>query len=126
MGLAAVQEEILLLIFPEMLFSLLLFPVMKENEAIVIKGVKRYSKYSGYSSSLKYNGQFEDNHPLDSSNRIDRVFTAIDAEYLGGYDMEYSQFHKEAILRELNKSFIGFSGISEESEKIPVSTGNWG
>ena len=129
MGLAAVQEEILFLIFPEFLFCLMLFPVMLDNEAIVVNGLKRYSKYTGYAGELEFAGCYEDQCELNPENILQRTFTCIDALYLGGSQDELSQFFKNGIVRELNKALVGFQGSSSEKdqdEKIPVSTGNWG
>jgi poly(ADP-ribose) glycohydrolase len=121
MGPGCVQEEILFLIFPELLFSVMIFTPMKDNEAIVMKGAKRFSNYSGYAWSLKYAGKVQD-------DRIDRTFTAIDAQYLGNTEDQYSQFFPPLITRELNKAMIGFQGDTDEvsEEKMPISTGNWG
>ena len=143
MGSGCVQEEILFLIhitlnyslliifvFPELLFSLMLFPPMKDNEAIIIAGAKRYSKHEGYAWTLKFKEKYEDTQELDSLNRIDRVFTAIDATYLWNEADKIKQFFEKLTLRELNKASIGFKGDQKELEahikRLTVSTGKWG
>ncbi|CAI2366239.1 unnamed protein product [Moneuplotes crassus] len=128
MNHGCVQEEILFLIYPELLMALILCPKMEKNEAIMIKGPKRYSNYTGYGFSTEYTGPFDDKQPLDSDSRIERVFTAIDAIYFGSTQHEYAQFGKKSILRELNKALIGFTKFSgeEDDDKMVLSTGNWG
>lgn len=32
---------------------------MKNNEAVLFSGIHRFSRYSGYSKSFKFNGTFE-------------------------------------------------------------------
>mmetsp|Transcript_7763 Transcript_7763/g.6862 ORF Transcript_7763/g.6862 Transcript_7763/m.6862 type:complete len:333 (+) Transcript_7763:426-1424(+) len=130
MGLAAVQEEILFLIFPELLFCLMQFQIMDKHDNIVVKGVKRYSKYTGYAMGLKFDGLFDDEEcTLGEDKVLKRTFTCIDSLYLADYQDQHFQFYKEKILREINKAYIGFQGSSEEQEqenKLAVSTGNWG
>jgi hypothetical protein len=49
-----VQEEILFLIKPECIATLLFCPKMEDREAIVIIGAERYSKYAGYGSRFTW------------------------------------------------------------------------
>ncbi|CAI2366395.1 unnamed protein product [Moneuplotes crassus] len=128
MKLGCVQEEILFLIYPELLMALMLCPKLEKNEAIHIFGAKRYSSYTGYGYRTEYTGPYEDKQPLDADGRIARIFTVIDAINFGSISYEYSQFNKKSLLRELNKALIGFSSFTGEPEddKLVVSTGNWG
>ena len=130
MDIGWVQEEILFLIFPELIFSIILFPWMKSNEAIVITGAKRYSNYEGYDWTLKFKSSHVDSQPLDSLKRIHRVITAIDATFLWGYESQIAQFTPPLVFRELNKAAIGFIGDKQElvvnKSKLKVSTGRWG
>jgi len=134
-----VQEEILFMIFPELLFSCMIFPKMENTEAIAITGVKRFSNYTGYSWSTKYDGEFNDTQPLDKHGRIgkwkkllliDRTFVAIDALMLCDLNDQIYQFFQNGTLRDLNKAYIGFKGdrMEEESKngKKSVTTGRWG
>lgn len=132
MGHGCVQEEIFFLIYPELLFSLMIFPPMGDHEAIIMTGAKRFSDYKGYAWTTQYGGAFIDNQPRDEFNRIQRVFCAIDALYLGGADQLMEQFTELLVIRELNKAYIGFQGDSKEEEvkgqgsRMPIGTGNWG
>ncbi|KAI8841962.1 hypothetical protein BJ741DRAFT_593764 [Chytriomyces cf. hyalinus JEL632] len=125
----AVQEEILFIIYPEMLASLLFCEEMKDNEAIFIAGAERFSSYSGYSKSFKWTGGFKDATPCDSRGIRKTEFTAMDALHFrrGKADV---QFEEANILRELNKAFCGFvvshKSPFDQSKQVPVSTGNWG
>lgn len=61
-----VQEEILCCIRPELLIGLLFFESMESNEALIIEGAERYSRYSGYGNTFKWAGDF--NEALDAKN----------------------------------------------------------
>ena len=124
-----VQEEILFLIYPEFYFCTLLFPKMLNNEAIVVRGLKRYSSYKGYGNDLKFAKEYEDGCQLDDGNILETTFTCMDALRFKKEKQKRNQYDEDFILRELNKAYIGFQGSSSEEdqdEKMPVSTGNWG
>jgi poly(ADP-ribose) glycohydrolase len=59
-----VQEEILFVIKPECLVSMLFCAKMDQNEAIMITGAERYSKYTGYGHSFRWGGPYFDTTKL--------------------------------------------------------------
>ena len=95
-----VQEEILFLLYPEMLVTSLVSEVLDDTEALIISGVERYSQYEGYSNSLKYTEDFIDHTPRDESGRRKSSFVAIDATF---FKSPSTQFKINNVLRELNK-----------------------
>ena len=104
---------------------------MEDNEAILIQGAERFSKYSGYGSPLAFTGPYTDINPIDKQKMIRRVsIVAIDATPLG-YEGQ-DEFAPESLARELNKAYCGFSFkilgdcSKEEGGMRPVATGNWG
>lgn len=65
---------------PELFPSMLFCEKMLVNEAITIKGAKKYSSYTGYGGSLQFTPLVE--HPqivLDGKNRIEHTIVAFDA-----------------------------------------------
>jgi len=60
LGQGCVQEEILFVIYPECLVGLLLCERMAANEALVIRGVERFSNYTGYASTFMWTSAFTD------------------------------------------------------------------
>ncbi len=110
---AAVQEEILFLTQPELICSMSFMEVMSPNDAIRIDNSLKFSNYTGYSRSFKY-----ENNP--------RII-AMDA-VIQGYD-ETDQFNEKCIQRDIHKSFVCFNLINfdekDNSEKS-IATGNWG
>jgi Poly (ADP-ribose) glycohydrolase (PARG) len=120
-----VQEEILFSIYPELLISMILCPVMEENEAIAITGAIRAANYTGYAWGFRFHSESNENIEIDHRKRVKNTFVAIDA--LVCFNIE-SQFTPDYILRELNKAYIGFfKNFYEEPENlVPVVTGKWG
>lgn len=52
----SVMEEIRFCISPELLVAKLFSPVLEDTEAVTITGTEIFSKYSGYSTSFRYEG----------------------------------------------------------------------
>ncbi|XP_047986934.1 poly(ADP-ribose) glycohydrolase-like [Leguminivora glycinivorella] len=127
LGHGCVQEEIRFVICPELMVSMLFTEVLRPNEALMIIGCERYSKYTGYGSSFQWAGDHSDATPLDSSLRRRVSVLAVDALPYAGAAQQY---RPPAVLRELNKAWVGFTFYSEEpptSTQYPgVATGNWG
>lgn len=118
-----VQEEIMFLVQPECLVSLMLFAVMQTNEAIIISGTRTYSEYKGYSQSFRWTKPFEGKLPrLTKEGQYRASFTAIDALFGG------TQGDIKKIQREMIKAYVGFSAIENEIgfKTDTVSTGKWG
>ena len=55
-----VQEEIRFLICPELVVSRLLAEPLRDNEALLMSGFERFSRYAGYSYSFTYDGPYDD------------------------------------------------------------------
>ncbi|XP_063374982.1 poly(ADP-ribose) glycohydrolase [Cydia amplana] len=127
LGYGCVQEEIRFVISPELLVSMLFTEVLRPNEALMVIGCERYSEYSGYGSSFRWSGDLSDAAPLDSSSRRRVCVLALDAL---PYANAALQYRPPAILRELNKAWVGFTFYSEDqptSTQYPgIATGNWG
>ena len=120
LNFGCVQEEILFVIYPEMLVSMFFCKPMKENEAIVLRGARRVARYTGYAWSLKFAEEYTE--PQDPSIN---TFTAIDALMFPSFR---DQFSDNLMIREINKAYIGFSqnSFDDPSNLQPVVTGKWG
>jgi len=101
------QEEVLFSCCPECFVGLMFVERFQPDEAMIIRGVQRFSTYTGYSLSFKYVG-------FDSGTRLHDV-VVIDACTSG-------QFNRSVLLRDLNKAWLGFDGVCGER----ISTGHWG
>ncbi|KAK7395990.1 hypothetical protein VNO78_16655 [Psophocarpus tetragonolobus] len=132
------QEEIRFVINPELIAGMLFFPPMANNEAIEIVGVERFSRYTGYSSSFRFSGDYVDERDVDILGRRKTRIVAIDALCCPGT----RQYTENSVLREINKAFCGFlfqckyvlyqkvlleNGCSSAlGNNVGVATGNWG
>jgi len=120
-----VQEEILFVIKPECLISMLICCKMEDDEAIIISGCEKFSSYTGYAGSFKFSGNFVDPTDFDTVyNCLKNHILAIDA-----IQSPYLQFSSQNILRDINKEYTGlFGSENEESgdDKKVFVTGNWG
>ncbi|MCD9558726.1 hypothetical protein HAX54_016262 [Datura stramonium] len=99
-----IQEEIRFMINPELIAGMLFLPCMADNEAIEIVGTERFSNYTGYASSFRFNGDHVDKKEIDVLGRLKRRIIAIDALSSPGK----RQYRVECLLREINKALCGF------------------
>lgn len=95
-----VQEEIRFVICPELLVSKLFTEKLGPTECLIITGCEQFNSYSGYASTFKWEGPYQDRTPLDESGRRKCCIAAIDAIY---FREQIHQYKDELMLRELNK-----------------------
>ena len=117
------------MINPECLVSMLFCEEMQQLETILITGAEQFSTYSGYGGKFKCTGPHQDTNLVDGRRRRCVSIVAMDA--IPYYGRSNSQFHRQDILRELNKAYSGFSGKiagddPSAGKLMPVATGNWG
>ncbi|ODN03303.1 Poly(ADP-ribose) glycohydrolase, partial [Orchesella cincta] len=121
LGRGAVQEEILFVIYPELILTRLFTEKLNYSEAVIVTGCERFCKYTGYSLNFKFDGDYQDATAYDCRGRRCTQIVAIDALYISRPTF---QFHPRHITREVNKAFVGFSSPSPSS--VAVATGKWG
>jgi len=126
LGGGCVQEEILFVIKPECLVSMLICSKMEANEAIIITGTQQFSKYRGYGFTFKFDGNNQDTTPWDEGyNCYKNHIIAVDAT-----TSFRQQFNENLQNRDINKLYIGVKDLqTEESQPLsrPVYvTGHWG
>ncbi|CAH0558994.1 unnamed protein product [Brassicogethes aeneus] len=122
LGYGCVQEEIRFLICPELIVSRLFIEQIGDSEAVIITGAERFSNYTGYADSFKWSGHHQDLTPHDDYGRLKTTISVIDATH---FSRPKDQYYPSAILREVNKAYVGFSS-RERDNLAPVATGNWG
>jgi len=121
-GNGCVQEEIRFLLCPEMIVARLFTEKLNANESLLIIGAERYNSYSGYASTFKFTGNFNDFTARDRWGRRYCEMVAIDAHVFHCYK---DQFKGPSLKRELVKAYCGFRQKAQQA-KIAVATGNWG
>ncbi|KAF8947238.1 hypothetical protein BGZ47_009867 [Haplosporangium gracile] len=144
----AVQEEIRFMICPELIVSRLFCQQLEANEAVLIKGVERYSNYIGYSKTFEWFSDHRDPTPRDKLGRRMTEVCAIDARPFKSRLSRLDQFERHYVLREINKAIVGFrqspinasewglarpdddstetSSSADKKRFRPIATGNWG
>ncbi|EEB20414.1 polyA glycohydrolase, putative [Pediculus humanus corporis] len=122
LGRGCVQEEIRFIICPELIAARLFTESLADNEALFIAGAERYCNYSGYASTFKYGGNYDDVTEMDESGRRKTYLIVVDALYFHRFP---EQFRESKILRELKKAYVGFKPL-EDGLPLPLATGNWG
>ncbi|KAF9905301.1 hypothetical protein EC991_001849 [Linnemannia zychae] len=115
----AVQEEIRFMICPELIVSRLFTQQLEANEAVLIKGVERYSKHIGYSKTFEWFSDHHDPTPRDKLGRRLTEVCAIDARPFKSRASRLDQFERHYLLREINKAVVGF-------RQSPINASEWG
>ena len=126
MKLGSVQEEILLLICPEILVARAFVKVMNHIQSISISGFEIISKSKGYGSSLQYDTYNIDDTPYNN-NSFQSLTIAVDA--IPFYSNNINQFNPIFIIRELIKFCTGLQGNNKDKLGFKFdfcSTGKWG
>ncbi|GFX24064.1 poly(ADP-ribose) glycohydrolase [Trichonephila clavipes] len=123
LGEGCVQEEIRFAICPELIVSRLFVECLGLTEVLVVTGVEQYNKYSGYSNTFKWEGNFVDQTPRDLWGRRCTQLVAMDAT---SFRNTTDQFTLASVERELNKAYCGFYEDALPSNLSAVASGNWG
>ncbi|MBA2538379.1 MAG: hypothetical protein H0V17_01985 [Deltaproteobacteria bacterium] len=130
-----VQEEIRFAVAPEHLAMMIVSPMMRDDEAIVMTGCESFATTRGYGGTLAYAGHYRDPCPRLADGTPDLELVAIDAvDYRRGNPN--LQYLEPAVLRELGKARAGFArddhatGVAAPGVAAPrnraIATGNWG
>jgi len=116
-----VQEEIRFVICPELIVSRLITEELDANESLLVTGCERFSNYTGYGRTTRWQSDHRDGNRRDSWGRLNTQIVAIDARVFRSLS---SQLLEHSLLRELNKAYCGFRGDNDTC--CAVATGNWG
>ena len=135
------QEEIIFTTCPELICGMFFMEAMTPYEAIIISGYKMYSKYKDYGREFRYDGP--------ATSNANNTLVAIDAMDFRNKNSQ-DQYTQQAVMREINKAFAGFSKLvhfhgstrmSSNSRQVvqfsvscnhpevqynAIATGNWG
>ena len=126
MNEGCVQEEILLLIYPEILVARAFVKKMDNIQSISMSGIEQFSNYTGYASTLKFGGYYIDQNKFEN-NSFQSLMIAVDA--LPVYSTNLDQFNFSHSFREFIKFLTGLQGNSSQILNFQFnscSTGKWG
>ena len=103
LGNGSAQEEILFSIFTELTVIKLICQELHDEEAVVVRGARRFNQYSGYSKSFRYEGEYHGPSRVEES-----VIVAVDAvDYTKGLLNKNAQYSRKFMRREMHKFFVG-------------------
>lgn len=122
MNRGSVQEEILLLICPEILVARAFVKKMNNIQSISMSGFEQFSDYTGYGGSLKFKGDYHDNR-IYENNTFKSLMIAVDA--LPIFQLKCDQFNFIVSFREFIKFITGLQG-NADLKLNSCSTGKWG
>ncbi len=135
---SATQEEVQFSCRPALKLAMLIAETLRPDEALLMRGARPYSDYSGYLSTFQFKG---DAHQLTRWQRVEAKAAAptnapcarppeviaIDAIVVGRSSEQYG---KALLDRDLDKAWVGFGGSLERkagrSGSGRISTGLWG
>lgn len=118
-----VQEEIQFLISPECIAARFFCEPLTAAEVLVMRGVERWSRYTGYGDTFQFAGDYVDHCPV-VGNQLVRVVVAFDALLFRGRE---SQTSPRNLARELNKAYAAFFAEADEGRPVrAMATSSWG
>lgn len=121
LGSGCVQEEIRFCVSPELFIARLIAAELADNEAMLVSGSLRYSTYTGYSDSFRFNSSFRDEEAMQNTTHV-MIFDALSFE---SKDSRF-QFRAGETKRELEKAVAAFSYFCPGERHTAVATGKWG
>ena len=95
---------------------------LEDDECLIMTGAEKYSNYSGYANSYKFESNHKDDIFRDPLSRKLTQVVAMDA--IPYYDDPTEQYLMTNIIRDLNKSYVSF--VSNNTNQSAIATGNWG
>jgi len=109
-----VQEEILFVIKPECLLSMLTVAMLEDRDAFLIEGAEKFCSYSGYARRWAFAGDFRE------EAGVENVIVGIDAT-VNRHGQE-AQFEDKNFFRDIYKCIAGLQLHAGKE----FATGNWG
>eukprot|EP00386_Alphamonas_edax_P002143 GDKI01006436.1.p1 GENE.GDKI01006436.1~~GDKI01006436.1.p1 ORF type:complete len:480 (-),score=117.30 GDKI01006436.1:329-1768(-) len=119
---SATQEEVLFSACPEAFVSLLNLERLRDNEAAIIRNVRRVCDYRGYLRSFTFDGRYTGPRPVQDILVIDAC--------------EFAHFTPYNVTRDLNKAAMAFEACTKketagketagDTGPVRVATGHWG
>eukprot|EP01083_Nonionella_stella_P175582 611874_1 len=125
------QDEVLFLISPECVMSMLTCEVMADHESITISGAERFSNYSGYRRSLQWTGNFiegtDSKIQLDLNGNWKKLVVAYDAINFKSKEFKgESQTDPKYMRRELVKAYAAVKNAKQYEANWRLASGLWG
>lgn len=119
------MEEFLQMEFPELAVGMLYFGQLRDNEAVIVDGIHKYSNHKGYMKSFACDGACTDKRTfkvvtMDAKNYNSELLRSPDDPEYGEKVSYAQQFTSPHVSRDIAKARAAFQGLDR------VSTGMWG
>jgi len=120
------QEEIILLVRPECLISLLFCARMGPMESVTILGAEKMSEYVGYGSSARMVGNYVDQCELGYNPDSTEVMYQTSVIFIDACKKtaSRSQFIDD-FDRDLTKAYCGFTALTFSKPGTQIASGAW-
>jgi len=105
---------------PEFNVGMLFFGAMEHDCVILVRGVRRYSKYSGYLSSFRFVGPMMSPPGCNCTGREpslsfpDQTILTMDAVFS-------NHFSEKSVARDVRKAVLGFKSVRNTVDSLTVS-----
>lgn len=123
------EEEVVFCTCPELCVAMFMVQRVGASEAIVVKGVERFCRYSGDGSGwseLEYAGDWRDPTRRDDHGSLESCWLLIDPTKFEREDTIADQMESAVMRRDLNKCFTGFEAAGTRSGLQTVTVSDWG
>lgn len=126
LGSGSLQEEIMIMMKPELLVGRAMFPPTSNAHANVIMGAIQFNDHSGYAKTFVYRPLRRMSTPshLDIKGRAMTEVVAIDA--IDFKKNRLDQYDKSNVDRDLIKAYVGFEPLPGTDPNVPIVSGKWG
>ena len=118
-------EEFLQMEFPELVVGMLYFDYLRDNEAVIVDGIHKYSNHKGYMKNFACDGACTDKRifkvvTMDAKNYNSELLRSPDDPEFSEHVSYAQQFTCPHVMRDIAKARAAFQGLHH------VSTGMWG
>lgn len=121
------EEEIRILLYPEVCIAMFVCGVIDDNESVLVRGAERFSAFEDDDGfSLKFSGSYKDKSERDADATLKSNILLVDASKWERTTELAEQLEVANMDRDLNKILRGFTDEADSSSPGPITTTNWG
>ena len=86
---------------------------INDDEVVTVHNVRRFSHYTGYQSTFKWSGPFDESK---NNGKLIQDIIIMDAVF-------ELAFEEDSVIRDINKAYLAFKSFPSNTK---ISTGKWG
>ncbi|KAL4465058.1 hypothetical protein ABPG72_012241 [Tetrahymena utriculariae] len=107
-----VQEEIMFIVSPELIPSILFCERLADNEVVQVSGCEKYCTYKGYGASFEYEDNYISQIQVEQNMQIKLAHYSI-YDATNFRNRESDQYQWQYVLRDLQKAYLAFNHIGD-------------